>query len=206
MSLRVDGVFTTVVCDTCGAEHPTTETFPTLAFYDATLHHGWVGGQIDTDYDRGYAAAMASARGLIEAGLLAAPSVVQGGPSLGADHLVAAHLRADERLQGIPIFVSDGTECLIPPADERHAAPQAPADPPAGVESGQDGSGAVRGVVEYRMRALAADMDRDTPLTAEILRQFADEVTQLRAAGDRAVQSIVSRLPDGTYPTTPDGK
>lgn len=44
MSLRVDGVFTTVVCDTCGAEHPTTETFPTLAFYDATLHHGWVGG------------------------------------------------------------------------------------------------------------------------------------------------------------------
>ena len=90
--------------------------------------------------------------------------------------------------------------------DSAAAPQQAPADPPAGVESGQDGSGAVRGVVEDRMRALAADMDRDTPLTAEILRQFANEVTHLRAAGDRAIQSIVSRLPDGTYPTTPDGK
>lgn len=44
MSLRVDGVFTAVVCDTCGAEHPTAETVPVLAFYDATLRHGWVGG------------------------------------------------------------------------------------------------------------------------------------------------------------------
>lgn len=32
MTLRPDGIFTTVVCDTCGAEHPTTETHPTLAW------------------------------------------------------------------------------------------------------------------------------------------------------------------------------
>jgi len=44
MSLRPDGIFTKVICDTCGAEHPTTETSPTLAWYDAVLHHGWVPG------------------------------------------------------------------------------------------------------------------------------------------------------------------
>lgn len=37
------------------------------------------------------------------------------------------------------------------------------------------------GPVERRLRALADDMERDTPFTAAILRQFADEVTQLRA-------------------------
>lgn len=41
MSLRRDGVFTKVVCDRCDAEHHTTETLPALAFYDATLRHGW---------------------------------------------------------------------------------------------------------------------------------------------------------------------
>lgn len=48
MSLRPDGIFTKVLCDTCGAEHHTTETSPTLAWYDAVLHHGWVpGGAFD---------------------------------------------------------------------------------------------------------------------------------------------------------------
>lgn len=44
MTLRPDGIFTTVVCDTCGAEHPTTETYPILAWYDAVNRHGWVPG------------------------------------------------------------------------------------------------------------------------------------------------------------------
>jgi len=44
MSLRPDGVFTKVICDTCGAEHATTETVPVLAQYDATLRNGWVPG------------------------------------------------------------------------------------------------------------------------------------------------------------------
>lgn len=37
------------------------------------------------------------------------------------------------------------------------------------------------GPVERRLRALADDMQPDTPFTAAILRQFADEVEQLRA-------------------------
>lgn len=61
----------------------------------------------------------------------------------------------------------------------------------------QNGPQEAREPVEDRMRALAADMG-DTPLTATILRQFADEVAQVRAAGDRAIQSLVSRLPEGT--------
>ena len=43
MSLRPDGTFFKVLCDgaECGVEHHTTETLPVLAFYDATLRHGW---------------------------------------------------------------------------------------------------------------------------------------------------------------------
>ena len=180
---------------------------------------------------------------LAEAGLLAAPDLLQIGPRVGASRPEyketapelaispenASELAEDLRSASLgDWFRKIGTglsdeQCALVEADLQEApteyraddlyaardtlagAPQAPADPPAGVvESGQGGSGAVRGVVEDRMRALAADMDRDTPLTAEILRQFADEVTHLRAAGDRAIQSIVSRLPEADDPTTPD--
>jgi hypothetical protein len=41
VSLRRDGMSTKVVCDGCEAEHRTAERLPALAFYDATLKHGW---------------------------------------------------------------------------------------------------------------------------------------------------------------------
>ena len=68
---------------------------------------------------------------------------------------------------------------------------------PYGLPLRADNAAPAREPVEDRMRALAADMS-DTPLTATILRQFADEVAQVRAAGDRAIQNLVSRLPEGT--------
>lgn len=50
--------------------------------------------------------------------------------------------------------------------------------------------------VEQRLQALADDMQRDTPFTAAILRQFADEVTQLRDSAP-----IEQVLLDTTTPT-----
>lgn len=51
--------------------------------------------------------------------------------------------------------------------------------------------------VEQRMLALAADMDQDTPLTASILRGFANEVTYLRALLDPdGVDDITAMWPD----------
>jgi hypothetical protein len=51
--------------------------------------------------------------------------------------------------------------------------------------------------VEQRMLALAADMDHDTPLTASILRGFANEVTYLRSLLDPdAVDDITAMWPD----------
>lgn len=51
--------------------------------------------------------------------------------------------------------------------------------------------------VEQRMLALAADMDRDTPLTASIVRGFANEVTYPRALLDPdGVDDITAMWPD----------
>jgi hypothetical protein len=51
--------------------------------------------------------------------------------------------------------------------------------------------------VEQRMLALAADMDHDTPLTASIVRGFANEVTYLRALLDPdGVDDITAMWPD----------
>lgn len=51
--------------------------------------------------------------------------------------------------------------------------------------------------VEQRMLALAADMERDSPFTAGILRQFAAEVTYLRALLDPdQVDDITAMWPD----------
>jgi hypothetical protein len=51
--------------------------------------------------------------------------------------------------------------------------------------------------VEQRMLALAADMERDSPFTAGILRQFATEVTYLRALLDPdGVDDITAMWPD----------
>lgn len=51
--------------------------------------------------------------------------------------------------------------------------------------------------VEQRMLALAADMDQDTPLTASIVRGFANEVTYLRSLLDPdGVDDITAMWPD----------
>jgi hypothetical protein len=115
---------------------------------------------------------------LVRNGCLAADAVAIGFQGTGAQRTRAIVSRAlGSLLENGLIEVKDPAEW---PAwlslDEPHPAEREP--------------------VEDRMRALAADMG-DMPLTATILRQFADEVAQVRAAGDRAIQSIVSRLPEG---------
>lgn len=44
MSIRRDGPHFAVICDGCDTRHRTSETVPVLAFYDATLRHGWTPG------------------------------------------------------------------------------------------------------------------------------------------------------------------
>lgn len=69
-------------------------------------------------------------------------------------------------------------------------APAGPTHPPRGVHW-------PTARVEYRMLALAADMEQDTPLTASILRGFANEVTYLRSLLDPdGVDDITAMWPD----------
>jgi hypothetical protein len=158
---------------------PTTEAARVLGAHRTARRRLLVGGirdwicddcrvSITRDGSVDWALAAHQAQMLAEAGLLAAPSVVQVGPSLGAnlgpvleailevatdgaafdfDSAESALQTAQRRgaaLDKIQDLVMDAQD-RVAALDAHSAVPQAPADPPAGVESGQGRIGAVRG-------------------------------------------------------------